>query len=126
MAPASMDGFSLESVDLGAQACMVVVRGGVGVREARALQATALECVLRGRRAVVVDLRGVTHLGAGLLGSILRMRRGLSAVEGHLALVVDGPPVRELVEASVLRALVHVSSTPAQALAHVTAPASPR
>jgi anti-anti-sigma regulatory factor len=113
------DVFSVESDDLGDAVSLVVVRGSIGVAEARALEGAALESVLRGRRTIIVDLRRVTRVGAGLLGSILRMRRGLTGVDGHLALVVDGPPIDELVEATVLRDLVSVATTPEEALACV-------
>jgi anti-anti-sigma regulatory factor len=113
------DVFSVNSDDLGKTVSLVVARGSVGVAEARALEGAALESVLRGRRTVIVDLRRVTRVGAGLLGGILRMRRGLTGVDGHLALVVDGPPIDALVEATVLRALVSVATTPEEALACV-------
>jgi anti-anti-sigma regulatory factor len=115
------DLFSVDSDDLGERASLVVVRGSVSVAETRALEGAVLESILRGRRTVIVDLRHVTQVGAGLLGGILRMRRGLSGVAGELALVVDGPPIDELVEASVLRALVSVATTPEEALALVDA-----
>jgi anti-anti-sigma regulatory factor len=113
------DVFSVDSDDLGEAVSLIVVRGSVGLAETRALEGAALESVLRGRRTIIVDLRRVTRVGAGLLGGILRMRRGLTGVDGHLALVVDGPPIDELVEATVLRALVGVATTPEDALACV-------
>lgn len=113
------DVFSVSSDDLGETVSLVVVRGSVSLAETRALEGAVLESVLRGRRAVILDLRRVTRVGAGLLGGILRMRRGLTRVGGELALVVDGPPIAELVEASVLRALVSVATTPEEALACV-------
>jgi anti-anti-sigma regulatory factor len=113
------DVFSVDSHDLGQTASLVVVRGSVGIAETRALEGAALESVLRGRRTVIVDLRGVTRVGAGLLGGILRMRRGLTGVDGRLALVADGSPVDELVETSVLSALVGVAPTLEEALADV-------
>lgn len=113
------DVFSVSSDDLGETVSLVVVRGSVSLAETRALEGAVLESVLRGRRAVILDLRGVTRVGAGLLGGILRMRRGLTCVDGQIALVADGPPIEELVEASVLRALVSVATTPEEALACV-------
>jgi anti-anti-sigma regulatory factor len=113
------DVFSVDSHDLGETASLIVVRGSISIAETRALEGAALESVLRGRRTVIVDLRGVTRVGAGLLGGILRMRRGLTGVDGQLALIVDGSPIDELVEASVLRALVSVATTLDQALADV-------
>jgi anti-anti-sigma regulatory factor len=114
------DVFSVDSDDLGQTVSLVVVRGSISLAETRALEGAVLESVLRGRRAVILDLRGVTRVGAGLLGGILRMRRGLTCVGGQIALVADGPPIDELVEASVLRALVSVATTPEEALAWVT------
>lgn len=108
--------FSLESNDFGQGRSLVAVHGTVGAPEARALEAATLESVLRGRRTVIVDLRGVTDVGAGLVGSILRMRRGLSGVRGDLALVVDRGPAVALVQATVLRVLVAVAATPELAL----------
>lgn len=113
------DVFSVSSDDLGETVSLVVVRGSVSLAETRALEGAVLESVLRGRRAVILDLRRVTRVGAGLLGGILRMRRGLTCVDGQIALVADGPPIDELVEASVLRALVSVATTPEEALACV-------
>ncbi|HMI71194.1 MAG TPA: STAS domain-containing protein [Solirubrobacteraceae bacterium] len=113
------DVFTVESDDLRETVSLVVVRGSVSLAETRALEGAVLESVLRGRRAVILDLRRVTRVGAGLLGGILRIRRGLTGVDGKLALVVDGPPIDELVEASVLGALVSVATTPEEALASV-------
>jgi anti-anti-sigma factor len=113
------DVFAVASDDVGETVSVVVVRGAVSLAETRALEGAVLESVLRGRRAVILDLRRVTHVGGGLLGGILRMRRGLTRVGGELALVADGPPIDELVEVSVLRALVSVATTPEEALAFV-------
>lgn len=113
------DVFSVDSDDLGETVSLVVVRGSVSLAETRALEGAVLESVLRGRRTVILDLRRVTCVGAGLLGGILRMRRGLTCVDGQIALVADGPPIDELVEASVLGALVSVATTPEEALASV-------
>jgi anti-anti-sigma regulatory factor len=113
------DVFAVASDDVGETVSVVVVRGAVSLAETRALEGAVLESVLRGRRAVILDLRRVTQVGGGLLGGILRMRRGLTRVGGELALVADGPPIDELVEVSVLRALVSVATTPEEALAFV-------
>jgi hypothetical protein len=118
------DAFSLDSEDLAQTASLVVVRGSIGVAETRAVEGAVLESVLRGRRAVVLDLRGVTHVGAGLLGGILRIRRGLTGVDGRLVLVADGSPIDELVEVSVLRALVSVATTPEEAFVEVDGPSA--
>ena len=113
------DVFAVDSDDVGETVSVLVVRGAVSLAETRALEGAVLESVLRGRRAVILDLRRVTYVGGGLLGGILRMRRGLTRVGGELALVADGPPIDELVEVSVLRALVSVAATPEEALASV-------
>jgi len=113
------DVFAVDSDDVGETVSVLVVRGAVSLAETRALEGAVLESVLRGRRAVILDLRRVTYVGGGLLGGILRMRRGLTRVGGELALVADGPPIDELVEVSVLRALVSVAATPEEALVSV-------
>jgi hypothetical protein len=118
------DAFSVDSVDLAQSTSLVIVRGSIGVSETRALEGAVLESVLRGRRAVVLDLRGVTHVGAGLLGGILRIRRGLTGVDGRLVLVADGSPIDELVEVSVLRALVSVATTPEEAFVDIDGPST--
>lgn len=112
----SDDAFSVESTNLGAGRSLVVVNGAISARAERVLEATAIESVLLGRHTVVLDLRGVTDLGGGLLASVLRMRRGLSGVRGDLALVVEGGPVQRLVQSSALRALLTVAPTTEQAL----------
>jgi anti-anti-sigma factor len=96
--------------------CVVTVSGPVALQEARRIERAVLDEVRCGRCRIVLDLRGITTLGTGLLGALLRMRRGLTRVDGDLVLVVDGPPADGLVQAAVLDALVPVVDTPAAAL----------
>jgi hypothetical protein len=107
--------FAIVSRDGTDGTCLLEVSGSVALQEARCLERIVLDQVRRGRRRIVLDLRTITTLGTGLLGAVLRMRRGLSRVEGDLVLVVDGPPADALVRASVLDALVPVVATPCAA-----------
>jgi hypothetical protein len=68
----------------------------------------------------VLDLREITDVGPGLLGALLRIRRGVTRVDGRLALVVAGPPVSELVETTLLARLIDVAEDPEQAVELVT------
>jgi STAS domain len=104
--------FAIVSVDGADGSCVLEVSGPVALQEARCVERMVLDQVRGGRRRIVLDLRTITTLGTGLLGAVLRMRRGLSRVEGDLVLVVDGPPADALVRASVLDALVPVVRTP--------------
>jgi hypothetical protein len=105
--------------------CVLEVSGPVALQEARCLERMVLDQVRNGRRRIVLDLRMITTLGTGLLGAVLRMRRGLSRVEGDLVLVVDGPPADDLVQASVLDALVPVVTTPCAATGRFPRPVAP-
>ena len=69
------------------------------------------------RAGIARDFAIVSRDGAdgSCVGAVLRMRRGLSRVEGDLVLVVDGPPADALVQASVLDALVPVVAMPCAA-----------
>lgn len=96
---------------LGTTAWLVAPRGEVFLRETRAIERAVLRAAIDGWRVVVLDLTGVATPGGGLLGGILRMRRGLGAIGGRLLLVVDGPPVDALVRVSVIEALVEVVPT---------------
>jgi anti-anti-sigma regulatory factor len=64
----------------------------------------------------VVDLTGVTDVGPGLLGVLLRVRRGVTRVGGSVALVVGGPPVADLVRTTLLASLIQVAGDRTQAL----------
>jgi anti-anti-sigma factor len=100
------------------EGCAVVqVRGDVQLREARRVEAEVIRLVGRGCRCFALDLRQVTHVGAGLLGAVLRIRRGLGALDGRLVLVGSQPALAELVEVAALRLLVEVVEDQAEALA---------
>lgn len=113
------DPFTLELIVAGPGTQVVAARGGVALHEARQLERRVIEGISQGRTSIVLDLSGVTAVGPGLLGALLRIRRGVSRVEGRMALVVAGPPVSELVEATVLSALVDVEPDREQALARL-------
>jgi anti-anti-sigma factor len=93
--------------------------GAIALREARELERGVVAGIGRGRTRVVLDFTGVTEVGPGLLGVLLRVRRGVTRVDGALALVVGGPPVSELVEATLLGKLIEVVGDVEQALALV-------
>jgi hypothetical protein len=119
------DGFAIVLRDAADGSCVLEVSGPVALHEARCLERMVLDQVRRGRRRIVLDLRTITTLGTGLLGAVLRMRRGLSRVEGDLVLVVDGPPADALVQASVLDTLVPVVATPRAATGRFRRPEAP-
>ena len=70
---------------------------------------------------MVVNLSEVTDVGPGLLGVLLRVRRGVTRVGGTLALVVAGPPGSDLVETTLLATLIQVAGDRTEALALVGA-----
>jgi anti-anti-sigma factor len=119
------DGFTLVSGVAGATTQVVVAGGAVGLTEARRLEAVIIEGLCARRTAVVLDLAEVDAIGPGLLGVLLRVRRGVSAVGGHLVLVVAGPPVSELVATSLLARLVDVAEDRAGAMELIAARESP-
>jgi anti-anti-sigma regulatory factor len=95
--------------------------GGVALAEARRLELGVLDGVRQGRTRVVIDLSEVSEVGPGLLGALLRIRRGLTRVGGQFALVVAGPPVAELVQTTVLAVLIDIAADRDEALALVGA-----
>jgi anti-anti-sigma factor len=97
--------------------------GAVALAEARELERSVIDGVRQGRTRVVVDLRDVTDVGPGLLGVLLRIRRGITRVDGRLALVVGGPPVEDLVRKTLLAVLIDVTADRDAAVALVSAPA---
>jgi anti-anti-sigma factor len=111
------DDFTLVSGAAGARTQLVVATGAVGLAEARRLEAGVLEGLRARRTSVVLDLAAVTAVGPGLLGVLLRIRRGVTGVGGRLVLVVAGPPVSELVETSLLGRLIDVAPDRERALA---------
>ena len=102
--------FTLELSAAGPTAQVAVVGGAVALHEARELERGVLEGIRRGRTRVVLDLRGVTQVGPGLLGVLLHIRRGVTRVDGRLAMVVGGPPISDLVRTTVLSALIDIAS----------------
>ena len=84
--------------------------GSVALPEARLLEGRALDAVRRGHRRIVVDLSAVSAIHAGLIGALLRIRRGLTRIDGELTLIVDGPPASELVRTARLDALARIAT----------------
>jgi anti-anti-sigma factor len=115
------DAFTLDLVAAGPRTQIVAAGGAVALHEARLLESSVIDGIRQGRVHVVLDLRDVTQVGPGLLGALLRIRRGVSRVDGEVALVVDGPPMSELVRATVLSALVDVEPDREHALARLGA-----
>ena len=87
--------------------------------EPRQLERGVIDGIRQGRTRIVLDLSGVTAVGPGLLGVLLRIRRGVMQVGGRLALVVGGPPVAELVRMTVLASLIDIVGDREAALALV-------
>ena len=108
--------FKLDFSTRGPDVQLVTLAGVVALAEARELERGVLEGLRQGRTRVVVDLREVTEVGPGLLGVLLRIRRGITAVDGRFALVVSGPPVADLVRTTVLAALIDIAADPNEAL----------
>ena len=106
-------------VDADAETQVIALGGTVAMTEALRLESQVIEGIRAGRTRVVIDLTRVTATGPGLLGALLRIRRGVTRVGGRLALVVDGPPVSELVATSLLARLVQVTTDRERALAFV-------
>jgi anti-anti-sigma factor len=111
--------FTLDAIAADARTQVIVVRGAIALHEARAIQTRVMNGIFAGRTRVVLDLTGVSATGSGLLGVLLRIRRGVTRVDGRLALVVEGPPVSDLVATSLLARLIDVTSERADALALV-------
>jgi anti-anti-sigma factor len=113
------------STAAGSRTQVVVARGAVGLQEARRLEADVVDGLRHGRVAVVLDLSDVTEVGPGLLGVLLRIRRGVTRIDGQLVLVVSGPPVAELVATSLLGRLIDVTADRQTALRLIADRASP-
>ena len=101
--------FTLVSRAADARTQLVVAGGAVGLPEARRLEVAVIEGLRARRTSVVLDLASVSATRPGLLGVLLRIRRGVTGVDGRLVLVVAGPPVSELVETSLLGRLIDVA-----------------
>ncbi len=113
--------FTLVLSAAGGGAQIATACGAVALHEARELERSVIAGIVRGRTRVVLDLTGITEVGPGLLGVLLRVRRGATRVDGTLALVVSGPPVSELVTATLLSRLIQVAGDVEQALTLVGA-----
>jgi anti-anti-sigma factor len=101
--------FTLELIPAGGGTQVAAVGGAVSLHEARELERGVLAGMCRGRTRVVLDLSEVTLVGPGLLGVLLRIRRGVTRLDGQLAMVVAGPPVSDLVRATVLTSLIEIA-----------------
>jgi anti-anti-sigma factor len=113
---------TLELSAVGRDIQVVAAAGAVALVEARELERAVVEGIAHGRTRVVLDLTGVTDVRPGLLGILLRVRRGVTRVDGALALVVAGQPVSDLIETTVLGRLIEVVGSRAQALELVARP----
>jgi anti-anti-sigma factor len=111
--------FTLDSAAADARTQVIAIGGDIALTEARTLESRVIDAIRSGRTRIVLDLTGVADVGPGLLGVLLRIRRGVTGVTGQLALVVDGPPVSELIATSLLGRLIHVAPDREAALAFV-------
>ena len=116
MTSGSVRDFTLVLGTAGSHTQIATAGGAIALHEARELERGVVAGIGRGRTRVVLDLTGVTEVGPGLLGVLLRVRRGVTRVDGALALVVSGSPVSELVEATLLGRLIQVAGDVEQAL----------
>jgi len=113
--------FRLELSAVGTDTQIVAAGGAIALHEARELERVVVAGIAQGRTRVVLDLVDVTEVGPGLLGVLLRVRRGVTRIAGALARVVSGPPVSDLVETTLLGGLIQVAGDRAQALVLVGA-----
>jgi anti-anti-sigma factor len=113
--------FTLELSAVGPDTQIAAAGGAVALHEARELERGVLAGIAQGRTRVVIDLVNVTEVGPGLLGVLLRVRRGVTRIDGSVALVVAGPPVADLVATTLLASLIQVAGDRAQALVLVGA-----
>jgi anti-anti-sigma factor len=116
--------FTLRFDAPGAGLQVATLGGSVALAQARELERGVIDGLRDGRVGVVLDLSGVTDVGPGLLGVLLRIRRGITQVGGRLALVATGPPVDELVSSTLLASLVDVTADQHEALMLVGARSS--
>jgi anti-anti-sigma factor len=113
--------FTLAHTAAGRDTQIVVAGGVVALPDARRLERQVVKGISAGRTRVVLDLSDVTTVGPGLLGALLRIRRGVTRVDGRLALVVSGPPVSELVATTLLARLIDVAVDRSEAVGLVSA-----
>lgn len=118
-APGGVSTFTLELSTSGRDTQIAAAGGAVGLYEARDLERAIVVGIGQGRTRVVVDLTDVTEVRPGLLGALLRLRRGITRVGGAVALVSAGPPISGLVETTLLAVLIQVAGTRTEALALV-------
>lgn len=100
--------FTLELIPAGRGTQVAAVGGAVSLHEAREFERGVIAGMCRRRTRVVLDLREVTLVGPGPLGVLLRIRRGVTQLDGQLAMVVVGPPVSDLVRTTVLTSLLAI------------------
>jgi anti-anti-sigma factor len=117
--------FTLELSTSGRDTQIAAAGGAVGLYEARELERAIVAGIGQGQTRVVVDLTDVTEVGPGLLGVLLRLRRGVTRVGGAVALVSAGPPISDLVETTLLAVLIQVAGDRTQALALVGGSSEP-
>jgi anti-anti-sigma factor len=115
--------FTLELSAVGRDTQIAAAGGAIALHEARQIERGVVAGIAQGRTRVVLDLARVTEVGPGLLGVLLRVRRGVTRVGGTLAIVIAGPPVSDLVETTLLGALIQVAGDRTQALELVGAAA---
>lgn len=77
--------FTLKLSTAGRDTQIAAAGGAVGLYEARELERAIVSGIGQGRTRVVVDLTEVTDVGPGLLGVLLRLRRGVARVGGSAA-----------------------------------------
>ena len=82
-----MSAFTLELSTAGRDTQIAAAGGAVALTEARRLERGIVAGISHGRTRVVLDLTKVTAVGPGLLGVLLRLRRGVTRVGGTLVLV---------------------------------------
>ena len=105
------------TVHLNAGVVLVVLDGEVGLATAPLLH-DSLSGVLRGRRHVVVDLSGVTHLACSGLGCLVEAHARAVSGGGSLHLAgAPGRPVERVLDLNRDRGIPAVHRRPALALA---------
>jgi len=96
---------------------IVDLDGRFGVECAEALYVTVVDLVRQGRRAIVLNLRGVTAIDAAGLGALARAFGLLRTEGGELKLVVDCDEIRQMLIRTQLVTVVPTFSTAADAFA---------
>ena|SRR5215213_9225462 len=108
--------FTLESGTVGPKTQVLRAGGVIGGAEGPANRGGSDRGSAAGPHVDPAGLAGVTGVGPGLLGALLRIRRGATRVGGRLALLASAPPVAELVNTSLLALLIDVASDSDHAL----------